>query len=449
MSSNYGLSLLDLQVVKDKLQKQRAYLENETFMTTTGQIKSLLDVSYSANHSERYFARVLNKVSTFVSYNIDKGNEPIFLTMTLDGYFRDFLKGDFSRFKEDDIMSIPNNNRFGYLRDKIASKIAWDFKDCYQTINYQYFRFLRSYTLQNLKKLGLEYSYIRVAEPHKDGVPHFHVLFYCPPAYIQDLKKEFEKFFPAPQNHKKINLNETKGFQTSIRSASAYVLKYILKTFRNVIEDKEPDYLDAWYTHNRVPRMITSHTLTSQDIYHRVALVDDDWYYISQLDFFRDTSRDFCVFFDGNRKIIINHNHCQVYNCGLLVREIGQNSYVPVLVDLMRCKFTSIRPTNFNSLTEYRFRMPKLHCKKPTFPIVYIYQDVLKYIPIKKIKSYALWDFYNNFPSKYNLAKYGLIKKELIERGLLEYEQINLNDYNSSFDFFCDDDWLRKQDLNL
>jgi len=115
MSFNYGLSFDDLQAVKQKLDKQRYYLEKETFLTSTGQIKSLLDVSYHANLSERYFARVLNKVSTFDSYNINKNNVPVFLTMTLDGYFRDFLKGNFSRFKIKDYLSIPNNNRFRFF----------------------------------------------------------------------------------------------------------------------------------------------------------------------------------------------------------------------------------------------------------------------------------------------------------------------------------------------
>jgi len=327
------------------------------------------------------------------------------------------------------------------LRDKIASKQVWDIKDLYQTINYQFFRFLRSYTLRHLKKIGLEYSYIRVAEPHKkDGVPHFHVLFYCPQAYIPDLKKEFEKFFPAPQNHKSINNFETKGFQTTIKSAVGYILKYVLKSFRNVVENKEPDYLDAWYVHYRIPRIITSHTLVPQDIYHRVALVDDDWYYISNLPIFRDVLRDFCMFTDDNRKIIVNYKHVQVFHNGLLVREIGERVYRPQKIYLHRCTFSVQKPKNFNILREYTFCFPKKIKPKRTFEIKFVYSDPpLKYVPIKKIKSYSLLEFYYNFDfDKYNPAKFGLIKRELIERGLIEYEDVNLNDYNTDFYFYDD-----------
>ncbi len=36
------------------------------------------------------------------------------------------------------------------------------------------------------------------------------------------------------------------GFQTNIRSAKGYILKYVSKTFIDLKEKKEIDFLQAW-----------------------------------------------------------------------------------------------------------------------------------------------------------------------------------------------------------
>lgn len=43
---------------KKKHEVQRDYLENHNFLTSSGQVKTLLDVSFSANHSSRYYTEV-------------------------------------------------------------------------------------------------------------------------------------------------------------------------------------------------------------------------------------------------------------------------------------------------------------------------------------------------------------------------------------------------------
>ncbi len=440
----YSLTQDDLQAVKQKIDKQRWYLENETFVTPNGQVKTLLDVSFSANHSERYFSRILNKVNTFVSYNLSRDYVPVFMTVTLDGYFRDFLKCDFSRMKLDDYKSIPNNERFGFLLDKIASKVPFDIKDLYAVLSHQFHRFLRSYTLQNIRKAGYDYSYIRVTEPHKDGVPHFHILFFCREEDMTKIRLEFEKFFPAPQNHKKIDDFQTNGFQTAIHTASGYILKYILKTFRNVIENNDPDFLDAWYIHYRIPRLITSHTLVGQELYSKVAILDDDWYYLSSIDMFKDTLKDFTIFTDDNRKIIVNYKHVQIYNCGKLVREYGVSPVIKKEIFLINKKvvFTIQKPVNFIILKIFDIRFPKLvHIKKPKYKIEFIYLDKFKHKSIKRMSVQTLFEHYVHFDfDKFVPERYGAVKKELIDRGVLPYEEIVISDYNS--DFEIKEEWL-------
>ena len=59
----YGLHSFDVENIQIKINKQKDYMENSTFMTSNGTCKTLLDVSMSANISERYYAQLVNKVN--------------------------------------------------------------------------------------------------------------------------------------------------------------------------------------------------------------------------------------------------------------------------------------------------------------------------------------------------------------------------------------------------
>ncbi len=495
MSHNYGLTYEDLSNVRAKIEKQRHYLESETFVTDSGQVKSLLDVSFSANHSERYFSTVLNKVHTFVSYNIHLDLEPVFLTMTLDGFFRDFLRGDFSRWeKHSDLYRdhIPNNDRFGRYLDKIERRESFTSKDLYKILSFQWHRFLRSYTLQKLKRDGLIYNFIRVTEPHKDGVPHFHVLFYLPNRYIPHLYRHFRNFFPAPRNHKIVNrrdngrvadylspdIYETQGFQWKIQSVAGYILKYILKTFRNVKENKDIDYLQAWYVLHRIPRIITSHTLIPQDVYFKSSLLDDDWFYLSliRLEGFFSCNRivDYFIFDDGNgRRIIYDSGHYLLTHHGHVIREFGQRRFF----------WSALKPSSYDiCLIDGNYWLQRLYRRKnyifvPDVSTTKSYtrsrmmQDVvtvdidgslsfswkdrldlkpsLSYVlPVRRLTLLELVDAYREFDFDIgHPARYGLIHNELVRRGAFDEDYFNLNDFNVDFNFECED-WLRERDLN-
>ena len=111
----YGLKEKDLKEIQKKHEVQRDYLDNHNFTTATGQIKSLLDVSFSANHSSRYYTEIINKINT-INEIIDSSlveYQPIFITVTLDGYFRDFLTNKFSRYHFFENVVISVNQYYG------------------------------------------------------------------------------------------------------------------------------------------------------------------------------------------------------------------------------------------------------------------------------------------------------------------------------------------------
>ena len=378
--SKYGLEHQDLMNVRKKIKTQEDYLENNSFTTSEGQVKSLLDLSYSANLSTRYYPRILNKVNTFVSVALNQDLVPVFLTVTLDGFFRDFIKGDYSRFtnevREKYKKHIPNNDRSGYYMDYIDQKQKLTPKDLYKILGYQLHRFTKSESLRNIKKNDFNYSYIRVTEPHKDGVPHFHILLYVPECFVPKVYEDFVRFFPAPQNHKKLSLKnssgenkrngakigdkyfETLGFQTQINSATSYILKYILKSFTNLIEDKEVDYLQAWYIHNRIPRLITTHTLVSQDIYSKVSPLESDWYYLSNLKldgrYTKDSLNNSFEFLDAlGRRIIGDNGYFIIENGGRIVAQYGKKKIHVPKYRLRSLKFTVDKSDKFNPLHIY------------------------------------------------------------------------------------------------
>ena len=151
MSKNYGLTLEDLEYAQRKISRQKDWLENNHFTTANGEEKTLLDISYGANVSERYYSRLLNKIDTFNTISISHNLVPIFLTCTLDGFFRDFKDGDFSRFDEETRdkykKRIPNNDRGGYYLDMIDKKVPLDNKDLYKILGYQLHLFTKDYNI--------------------------------------------------------------------------------------------------------------------------------------------------------------------------------------------------------------------------------------------------------------------------------------------------------------
>ena len=376
----YGLSKRDLYLIQDKVDNQKDYLEQNKITASNGTEKSLLDISYSANHSERYYSRILNKVDTFVSVNISKGHVPLFLTATLDGFFRDFMRGNYSRWEQNKAKyvlgkHIPNNDRNGNYLDLMQSEFKMTPKDLYKILGYQLHKFTK--ILGEIKRNNptFSYSFIRVTEPHQDGTPHFHVLMYAPLEYVPQIYKAFIHSFPAPRNAVKLTkantkgkssrdgvligegIYETHGFQTQIRSAAGYILKYILKSFTNLINKDEIDYLQAWYIKYRIPRIISTHTLVSQEVYHKISPLEPDWYYLTSVkndaNYYKNNSSIYFNFTDGDRVLTGNNGFFSIVNNDRRVSQYGAYNYSGVMALSKTFKFTIVKPKKFNPFPCY------------------------------------------------------------------------------------------------
>ncbi|MCZ6157811.1 replication endonuclease [Campylobacter ureolyticus] len=274
MKTLYGISKIDILYAQNKLEKQKEFLKSNSFLSSSGEFRTLLDISMSANLSKNYYSEVTNRVNTISNISRDNGYIPIFLTVTLNGCFRDALKGDFSRFKSKDLRYIP----YYYKENNTINKPFLTIKDLVHILNYQFNLFNSRFSS---KFKCVDRYYIRVFEPHKkDGVPHIHCLFYAPKHTIDYLFQIYKDIFNAPQNLKQNSLTseqikngEINGFQWSLHNPTGYVMKYITKTFLNLEKDEELDYLSSWYLKYKVRRILTSRTPIPLWVYRKINFI--------------------------------------------------------------------------------------------------------------------------------------------------------------------------------
>lgn len=55
-----------------------------------------------------------------------------------------------------------------------------------------------------IKRLDIKYFGVRVAEPHKDACPHWHMLIWCEPSQAKQLSRVVKKYFCAEDKHELI-----------------------------------------------------------------------------------------------------------------------------------------------------------------------------------------------------------------------------------------------------
>lgn len=171
----YNVSPYGLQSARLKIASQIDLQSSTTFTTSNGTVKTLLDVSMSANISSRYYAQLVNKVNTLQQIMTNEGLTPVFLTITLDGVYHDLLFGDYSRFTLFHQKRLCENGVNGYFQTKASNREAFTVRDLYQFLRFQWTSFQKSRIYQSVLK-DFKIGYLFSVEPHESGVPHAHVL---------------------------------------------------------------------------------------------------------------------------------------------------------------------------------------------------------------------------------------------------------------------------------
>ena len=291
LSRTYGVSDDDLKEAKNKLALQSKWLESQEYISdVTGELRTFLDFTMSANHSKKYYAEVWNRTNTISDFMLNHNHRIAFLTITLNGCFRRALNGDYSRFKSQDEKKLSPE----FFEKKLKNEPC-SIKDLVDLLNYQWLAFVKRF-FSYLK--GAKHFYIRAFEPHKDGVPHIHALISYPKEIHEKVLQAYKDIFNAPQNLKSTYLSkeqvkngEINGFQWSINNPAGYVLKYINKSFINCLKNKELNHQQAWYIKYKVRRFTTSRHQIPLWIYRKINFFKKDFYNLCLL---KDHSDWFC-----------------------------------------------------------------------------------------------------------------------------------------------------------
>ena len=140
--------------------------------------------------------------------------------------------------------------------------------------------------------------------------------------------------------------------------------------------------MQAWYVYNKIPRIITTHTALSQDVYYQASLLDDDWFYLSNLkinDYYtRDKDMNTFKIGDDNRLIEFNNGHYKLTFNGFTVKEFGEDK-------TLKMKFTVKRPLRFMP-----FELPYISCMIHKVNLVF-----WKLVPKKRNYTYRIINTYD------------------------------------------------------
>ena len=415
----FGLDEADFSIVKQKIDKQRKFLQDYKFVNSFGEERNLLSVSKSANFSSTYYAEVANRTNTIHMLSIKHELVPVFLTITLNGCFRKALVGNFATFTTKDIRSLPIEQK-----QKLNEGVPFSIRDLVNVLNHNFHKFTMRF--RNAYK-GDVFQYIRTFEPHKkDGVPHIHALIYAPRHTIPYLLKIYKDVFYAPQNLRNERLTaaqiangEINGFQTSINNATGYVMKYITKTFINFNETDDINEVQAWFIKHKIRRFLSSQNPIPLWVYRKINFIKGlrDLGNLNILKDFNDTLiewdyRSGSIFMSityTSVELICEDGHLLYYVCGRLKHEYVKNiNPAQSAGKIQSHELKSVREA-YNSGIE---------------PVIYkpskIFRTAWKDMSDERLKLY--WrDNQKEITDDINgIVDYAMLENEMIERGFIQ-----------------------------
>ncbi|EAI4415146.1 replication endonuclease [Campylobacter fetus] len=402
----FGISKNDLIFSNLKLQKQKDWLKKQIYKIDekTGEIKTLLDCSMSANLSPKYYAELNNRVNTIQDFSFNKGLKSSFLTITLNGCFRDALNGDFSRFKPKDRSLLSYDFKYKIM----FSPYSIGIKDLIDLLNYQWNIFVKRI---HTKFKGLEKYYIRAFEPHKsDGVPHIHALLSYPEYAHEYIYKTFKDIFYAPQNLKvnyltkeQIKNGEINGFQWTLSNPTGYVLKYINKSFINFDKNDKLDPNSAWYIKYKVRKFLSSRHHIPLWIYRKINFFFKDFYNLCTL---RDNPDWICEW--SYKEQYFRLENIETSETIFFENGVIKHTIKGHIIHFYEKEIKKQNPTPYKI-----FDNPIIRTKKE-------YKFInLKNLPVSRMKDYTLITYYKNLDTfNANLQHLAYVENLLIKRGL-------------------------------
>jgi len=254
--------------------------------------------------------------------------------------------------------------------------------------------------------------YFRVIEPHKDGTPHTHALFYIPKEYVKSFVASFKRLYADVEYN----------IQTDIKNSTAYMMKYVLKTLDDLRQDQE-NFTDLtyWYVYWGICRIYTSRTFPSLEVYRRLK----GRFSLLELHYLQ------------KKGLLHIYQDLKTQKVDYITLDIEEDGYIIQEGVPLWTKNSSIRielPTKRYEKVPSKFIIRK---KDDIIPVItpegrffYKGDQLIKPTPIPaRMKDLELVLYYKSFDPDdlgVSYAKFAVVHNEMVERELIEDEIIPL-----------------------
>lgn len=203
----------------------RGFIDGQTLLSDADDVVEMADIVASslANPTNRR-AELMIRMAGFEAYAQQNGYVGEFYTLTCPSKYHRFSGGGFNASYDDDSSPKAAQKYLGAQWAKIRAQMARD----------------------EIRVFGF-----RVAEPHHDGCPHWHMLLFVAPEKVPQLRAVMSQYAlevdgdePGADKHrfKAVSIDMEKG------TATGYIAKYISKNLGfNIEQDKTDDNTQTDY----------------------------------------------------------------------------------------------------------------------------------------------------------------------------------------------------------
>ena len=159
-----------------KEKQQTNYLKNQQNLKNvkTGEV---LTLKYSFDSKQKEYVKTIEqKVNALVSLAVAQNLKPIFITLTVPSEFHP------NKTLKNGIIVINKKYKFVKLDDAIVEAYA-KLRDIYRVF------------YKRLKNYSKNVYYIKITEPHKNLIPHMHILLFIEKEQLSNIKNIFFKVY--------------------------------------------------------------------------------------------------------------------------------------------------------------------------------------------------------------------------------------------------------------
>jgi len=220
--SHLYCSDLALSWHRSKMRAQKAYLQNHSAVSTEGEQLNLWEVrERSVSNPALRRAELMTRMRGFEETARELGHVAEFVTLTCPSAFHSMLSagGANPEYKG---FSVRDGQRW---LSKMWARSRSKFK----------------------RKSMLVYGF-RVAEPHHDGTPHWHMVLFCPSHQVEALRLVLKSHWLSEYAHERggeAHRIEFKTIDPALGSATGYISKYVAKNIDGFEVGRDYESIEA------------------------------------------------------------------------------------------------------------------------------------------------------------------------------------------------------------